>query len=439
MRMTDDGFCVAEISDRPHVLSDKKVLAVCPFSGESENEDKVAAELFPAARSVHAQVGRHDACYAGWVSDPAAYDNSSSGGLARWILRRLLAEGLIDQVLQVYDRLAATSDDPMFGYDVASTPDEVAAGSKSAYYPVEMSAVIRHVQERPGRYAITGVPCFIKAVRALCRSDSVLRERIVFTLGVVCGHLKGKYYADMIGWQLGAHPQHLSSLDFRVKITGRKANEKGVRATSRNPGDDVSRPTTVQQLFGTNYGHGFFKYNACDYCDDVLAETADVAIGDAWLPEFLDRGTSLVVVRDATVSGLIQRGIERGDLVLQPLSADMAAKSQESGLRHRREGLSYRLWLKARRGAWHPPKRVPSSAVGIPIGYRIIYRTRLWMSQFSTVAFRWAVRRDSWSLFETAMRPLIFANSVGYRVLRVESRFRRLRAKIVSKAHIPVA
>lgn len=41
-------------------------------------------------------------------------------------------------------------------------------------------------------------------------------------------------------------------------------------------------------------------YKACDFCDDVFAETADIALGDAWLPEYVQdgNGTNVVVTRN---------------------------------------------------------------------------------------------------------------------------------------------
>ena len=38
-----------------------------------------------------------------------------------------------------------------------------------------------------------------------------------------------------------------------------------------------------------DWGAGFFQNPACDWCDDVVAETADIAFGDAWVEPYSSR------------------------------------------------------------------------------------------------------------------------------------------------------
>ena len=115
--------------------------------------------------------------------------------MATWLLEELLSNSIVDHVICV-----APTGDPerLFEFKVFSTPNEVRTGAGSAYYPIEMSAAIREVLETPGRYAIVGLPCFIKAVRLAQRSSAKLRERIVVTIGLVCGQMKSKYFTDYI-------------------------------------------------------------------------------------------------------------------------------------------------------------------------------------------------------------------------------------------------
>ena len=46
--------------------------------------------------------------------------------------------------------------------DFPETPEEVLAGAKSRYYPIEMSKVMDFIKNNEGRYAFVGIPCFIK-------------------------------------------------------------------------------------------------------------------------------------------------------------------------------------------------------------------------------------------------------------------------------------
>ena len=116
------------------------------------------------------------------------------------LLETLLSNDAVDHVICV----APTSDpEKLFEFKVFSTLNEVRTGAGSAYYPVEMSAAIREVLETPGRYAIVGLPCFIKAVRLAQKSSIKLRERIIVTIGLVCGQLKNKHFTDYIALSPG--------------------------------------------------------------------------------------------------------------------------------------------------------------------------------------------------------------------------------------------
>ncbi|MCC5847517.1 MAG: Coenzyme F420 hydrogenase/dehydrogenase, beta subunit C-terminal domain [Verrucomicrobia bacterium] len=371
------------------------------------DEDVLSARFLPKAKNPHVRIGRHIACFAGKVTDPSLLQSSSSGGMGRWLLRRLLETQAIDQAL-VVSPCPRTPEGLLYRFEMISTPNQVMGMAKSAYHPVEMSEVLQHVMKTQGRYAISGVPCFIKALRNLMVVNPELQARIRFTLGIVCGHLKSTFYGEMIGWQLGVPPDQLGSIDFRVKIPGKQANEKGVSAIALDSETPATPPKTVRQLFGTDYGQGLFKPKACDYCDDVLAETADISIGDAWLPQYLNEGNSLIITRHPDLHSLIEEGMRQGDLQLDSITADQAADSQDAGLRHRREGLAYRLALAQDRGDWVPTKRVKPSTSGLTLQKKMIFRIRMKISRKSFPAFIEAKRDGDWNIFQRRMNSIIF-------------------------------
>ena len=102
--------------------------------------------------------------------------------------------------------------------------------------------------------------------------------------GSLTAYLKSKAFAELCAWQCGIRPSELRAIDFRTKLANRPANDYAVTVTGGNNGHAISSTKPTSELFGSNWGLGFFKYKACDFCDDVVAETADVSLGDAWLP-----------------------------------------------------------------------------------------------------------------------------------------------------------
>lgn len=137
-------------------------LKVCPFTDSGENEDTIGQRLYGNIPGIQhlPETGYYLASYVGYSEKYRP--TSASGGIATWLLETLLSERIVDYVICV-----APTGDPyrLFTFQTFHSPEDVISGSGSAYYPVEMSNVIRHVLNHPGRYAITGLPCFIKAIR----------------------------------------------------------------------------------------------------------------------------------------------------------------------------------------------------------------------------------------------------------------------------------
>ena len=145
---------------------------------------------------------------------------------------------------------------------------------------------------------------------------------------------------------------------------------------------------------------------ACDWCDDVFGETADVTIGDAWLPGWVQDGlgNNVVIVRNEKVLALIETALDAGRLYLESVDAEVAASTQSGGIRDRRDGLAYRLWLDDRSGHWHPLKRVVPRFDHLSIVRRLTYRLRRFVRLRSFVSFRFAKKIRTISVYRFEMR-----------------------------------
>lgn len=382
--MGEDGRYRAVLRDGADPDAEGSYTEVCPFA-DGRDEDELARTFLDAPGAGHdPSVGTHLSVGAGHVTGDGFRDGGSSGGMTSWFLHRLLEEDEIDAVLHVKPGESPT--DPLFGFGVSETVAQMRAGAKTRYYPVEMSAVLRHVRETPGRYAVVGVPCFVKAVRLSQLADPILAERIRFCVGLVCGHLKSARFAESLAWEQGVPPSKLTGMDFRVK-SDERSDRYGVTVTAA---DGTTRTTPTSELSVTDWGMGFFKYTACDYCDDVLAETADITFGDAWLPEFTGdpKGDNIVVTRSRAAKDVFDRN--SGALQLTDITAERAARSQDAGLRHRREGLAYRLARDRQNGMQVPRKRVTPS-MELPVRRRRIYDIRTDLIATGDGAFTHAV------------------------------------------------
>ena len=226
------------------------------------------------------------------------------------------------------------------------------------------------------------------------------------TVAIFCGHLKSTAFSKLLAMQCGTAPEDMVSLDFRTKIPNRHANSYGVTVTARGNVGLLQAVRPMDSLYGGDWGLGFFKYKACDFCDDVVGETADVSVGDAWLPEYVadSRGTNVVVVRSRLIDKLLRESAEVGRLHLDEISEEKVFSSQAAGFRHRREGLAYRLKVKDDDGRWRPAKRVTADDRHISKRQRVIYRLRMAIAEKSHVEFRRALDHDH---FRRVMQPIV--------------------------------
>tara|TARA_B100000780_G_scaffold278245_1_gene251156 strand:- start:14971 stop:16380 length:1410 start_codon:yes stop_codon:yes gene_type:complete len=318
---------------------------VCPWSNKSDNEDTISKKLFSSNNIHDHKIGYYSKIFRGFVNDKNIRLKSSSGGIIRWLLMKLKEENYIDGIIQVkaYERKSKDNENKkLYSYEVFNNIEDISKASRSSYYPVEFSQVIKEIKEDNKTYAITGVPCFIKAIRLLQKKDPVIESKIKFTISLICGHLKSTFYADFLSKQLNIQPENISSIDFREKLENAKANEKGLKI--KEVSGDIQK-IKVKELFGSDYNLGFFQYKACDFCDDIIGETADISVGDAWLPECIDEplGESIVVVRDPQLKKLIEESVNKKLITCTELKPDRVVESQSGGYRQRREGLIVRL------------------------------------------------------------------------------------------------
>jgi coenzyme F420 hydrogenase subunit beta len=390
----------ADVS-RINELSDDQALNainVCPFSNTSPNEDIIASDLYSGSCNYDPNIGYLSDLYIGHVAEGDFRAKGTSGGIITWLLTEMLQRNMVDRIIHV--KAAETNSERiLFKYAISSTAPEILAGAKSRYYPIETSDILEIVRNQPYRYAFVGLPCFVKAIRLLQREDPLIQERIKFCIGLVCGHLKSAAFADCFAWQMGIQPGDLKEIDFRVKLPNKSAGDYGVYSKGNDKED--TRPT--RDLFGSLWGYNLFRNSACNFCDDVFAETADVAVGDAWLAAYEPdgAGNSVVVVRNPLLGRVIREGINSHRLNLDVTTREQISLSQAGGLRDRREGLAYRISRKIRSGRWHPVKRVNPTSQGIPLFRRLIYifrseagnvSHRYWLEAVKRNDLRWFIR-----------------------------------------------
>lgn len=375
----------------------------CPFADESPDEDQVSGEVFGEELPRDPRIGRYRGTYAGRLTDEDDIYRSSSGGLTSWFLAQLLERGEVDRVVHV----GPTSGGPrLFEYRTAETPDELLNSRKSAYYSTTFASVVAELRGDGKTYALVGVPCFVQAMRLLMREDEVLAAQFGCLVGIVCGHMKASGFAESLAWQEGIAPDDLERVDFRIKDPG--ASAKRYRFGAWGAGSTRLATELPGRLVGGQWGHASFQLNACNFCDDVYAESADVVFGDAWIPRYEadPRGTNVVVTRTEAAERILRSGAEHGKVHLEPVTTEELAQAQAGNFRHRRDGLAVRLADDVADGKWVPRKRV-APGYGVPRRRVRLVRERRKLSELSFELFERAKAAGDLNVYLEPMRPLV--------------------------------
>ena len=414
----------------------------CPFSGVGPDEDQLAQAQFGELRR-DGGIGSWRQIRAAHVTEGNFRELGTSGGMTSWFLAELFRRDLIDAVIHV--RANDDKDGPLFGYDLSTSPETSTSWVKSRYHVVEMSAAVELLRRNPGRFAFVGVPCFVKAVRLLVDTDEELRRNLVATVALVCGHLKSARYAEFAAWQMGISPGNLSEFDFRTKIEGRPANLYAMTASGTNPNrQNVTIRKGAEDIRWSDWGLGLFKLKACDYCDDVVGETADISMGDAWIPPYSAdwRGTNLVITRSALAEEIVAGGEIAGAVHAVPLTAEDASATQAAGLRHRRGGLAIRLAAREQRGQFVPKKRVVPNPTGLntPDGKRYLIREQI--AEASHLHYETAREQENLDVFFALMRAQVKeyygstkATALAWMIQRIEQLLPNRVLSVISKVH----
>src|SRR5882757_1872619 len=115
--------------------------------------------------------------------------------------------------------------------------------------------------------------------------------------------MKSARFVEIFASQLGVDLADVRSVEFRHKNPSRPATTYTARL-------QLADGTSVQRdwwkLVDGDWGAGFFQSPACNVCDDVVGETADISFGDAWVEPYASdgSGTNVVVVRSPALAAM---------------------------------------------------------------------------------------------------------------------------------------
>lgn len=220
---------------------------------------------------------------------------------------------------------------PLFKFSVIKNAGELTRARSSAYYPLTLEAVLKEMSRREGRYAISALPCFAKALRLTANKNPRLKSRISFIVGLVCGQGKGAAFTHKLADLAFKERKQLAAVNYRYKIAGKSAMSFGFKFRATDGSEAIDDRSSSAFAYWSSRA---FTPLACNACTDVFAKCADVVLMDAWLQSEMSewRGTSLVITRAAQIDALFSQPTKqaREAIFCERISAAEVQRSQQS-------------------------------------------------------------------------------------------------------------
>ena len=291
--------------------------AVC--SGHAIDVAQLSDVFLPDAQKDE-RLGPYLRCYLGHAADGQTRFQGSTGGMVTSTLLYALESGMIDGALVA--RMPADGRLTPEPY-IARTAAEIQSSARSLYCPVPANLALKEILETPGRYAVVGIPCHLHGVRKAERLNKKLRRRIVLHLGLFC-----------------AWGTSFTGTDFAIKRMGLKRSQvKTVVYRGQGfPGGFIftlndGRQVSLGMFEAWDRNLSAFKVPRCMYCHDRTAELADIAFGDAWLPEVVAKdtlGTNVMVARSRTGENVLSQMKAAQKVQLTPIDKQKVLETQNN-------------------------------------------------------------------------------------------------------------
>ena len=275
--------------------------------------------------------------YIGYATDPDIRLNSASGGIISSILIWLLEKKMIDGAVV----LGMSEKEPWFTRPfIAKTREEIMEAAQSKYIISSVNEILPEIGAFKGTLAYIGLPGQVQSIRLLQQIDHPWVRSIRYIFGPFYGNTL--HFSSVVSFL-----RSFGVKDYRLinKLYFRYGEWPGNMRVELADGRIFELPK-----FHANYLIPFHILKNSLLCTDLTNEFTDISGGDAWAPDYEQRGKgfSLVISRSTAGQDILDRMTQEGKLNLEPVSADKALEMHSHGYDLKKRGafirMKYRNW-----------------------------------------------------------------------------------------------
>src|SRR5690606_7012158 len=120
-----------------------------------------------------------------------------------------------------------------YQYQWFSNFQQIKMISKTRYIPVTLDNLFKEIDAKDGKIAVSGVACFVKAIRLKQHYHPQYIEKIPFVIGIICGGLKSKFFTDYLAQKSGIDSEYYKQ-EYRIKDINSQASDYSFGAYDNN-------------------------------------------------------------------------------------------------------------------------------------------------------------------------------------------------------------
>jgi coenzyme F420 hydrogenase subunit beta len=261
--------------------------------------------------------------WTGYAVDERIRINGASGGIVSAILIRLLETKTADAAVIC----GPDKDFPTRGKSfVARTEDEIMFGAKSIYGMTEIGTGLRKAlnDKNIKKVIVVGLPCQVASLIRAAELVPKLKSKVFLSIGLMDGknlyHKATQYAIERQGIRL----KDVAEFRYRASGWSRRFTELITKDGERHKLRWQDCP-----LYAI-WNASLMVPRRCLLCNDFAAESADIAVSDAWLPEYQgdEKGYSIVLTHTQRGADLVQSLLDLKCLELKPSDISVIGRSQ---------------------------------------------------------------------------------------------------------------
>jgi coenzyme F420 hydrogenase subunit beta len=242
------------------------------------------------------------ASYTGYSSNEFIRRKAASGGVVTTLLLNAVEHKDIDGVLVVVQKEGRPFESVA---KIINDKGEISKSMGSRYLPVEYSEALKQLLDDDSlrSVGVVGSPCHIDGIRRACLKIPKLRMKISFTIALFCKQTKDVRFTDMILAKIGIDKNEVKEIRYRGN------GWPGLIQITSKDGKIVTYP---YEKFSSLWGTFSCAPLHCLLCTTAMGESADLAVGDAWLNKYRDNksGVSAILVRTQDGEKIINQAVQ---------------------------------------------------------------------------------------------------------------------------------